>query len=99
MLPLALVGCGSIFMGEISIFMNGAGRLRLGVQASEKDEDLGVPSSARMIAAMEAGVSRLGGGSISFGSTLVNSSKTESHAIISSSDACLEACSLIENGY
>ena len=37
MLPLALVGCGSIFMGEISIFMNGAGRLRLGVQASEKD--------------------------------------------------------------
>ena len=99
MLPLALVGCGSIFMGEISIFMNGAGRLRLGVQASDKDEDLGVPSSGAMIAAMGAGVSRLGGGSVSFGSTLVNSSKTESHAIISSSDACLEACSLIENGY
>ena len=51
MRPLALVGCGSIFMGEIAIFMNRAGRLRLGVQASEKDEDLGVPSSGAMIAA------------------------------------------------
>ena len=40
MLPLALVGCGSIFMGEISLLMNGAGRLRLGVQASEKDLSL-----------------------------------------------------------
>ena len=34
MLPLALVGCGSIFMGEISMLMNRAGRLRLGVPAS-----------------------------------------------------------------
>ena len=86
-------------MGEISIFTNGAGRPRLGVPASEKDDDLGVPSSARMIAAMGAGVSRLGGVSFSFESTLVNSSKTESHAITSSADARLEAGSLIENGY
>ena len=98
MLPLALAGCGSIFMGEILTFTNGAGRLRLGVPASAKDDDLAVPSGA-MIAAMGAGVSRLGGGSVSSGSTLVNSYKTESHAIISCADASLEAVSLIVYGY
>ena len=86
-------------MGEISIFTNGAGGLRLGVPASEKDDDLGVPSSGAMIAAMEARVGRLASGSVSIGSTLVNSCKTESTASISCGVASLEAVSLIENGY
>ena len=68
-------------MGDFSICMNRAGRLRLGVPASKKDDDLGVPSSGVMIAAMGAGVSRRACGSVSFSSTLVNSSKTESTAI------------------
>ena len=84
---------------KFHFFVNGAGRLRLGVQASEEDEDLGVPSSGAMIAAMGAGVSRLGGGSVSFGSTLVNSCKTESHAFSSFAVASLEAVFLIVYGY
>ena len=117
-----VVGCGSIFTGEDSIFTTGipetvrpffgvpffgvpprvgvpAGRLRLGVSASDKNLDLPPPSSAGTSASMESGVGCLEGGAVSFASTLVNSCKTESHAAISCADASLEALSLIVKGY